>query len=226
MCPRRRVENGQKYPKAQSKRTKLLTSFSHSNEMVSPSAIRSKTIGMRIRCRFRSVNAHAEQKGSEFSRLGPLRVRRRLLQPTAKCNQKKKRQYVTELDLFVTVKLLEDTPAILSLGKLCEDHGYFYEWTGGQKPQLIKNGRRKQCSTENYAPIVVPGLSTGSSSSAVRTSPTSVPQEAVIPTLHPASTRSEMTSSTVRWDPPHESAEIEKKKQKWRQREHEEKPVA
>ena len=32
--------------------------------------------------------------------------------------------YVKELDLFVPVKLLEDTPAVLSLGKLCEDHGY------------------------------------------------------------------------------------------------------
>ena len=29
---------------------------------------------------------------------------------------------VKELDLFVNVKLLEDTPAVLSLGKLCEDH--------------------------------------------------------------------------------------------------------
>ena len=53
------------------------------------------------------------------------------------------------------VKLLEDTPAVLSLGKLCEEHGYFYEWTSGQKPQLIKNDRRIQCSTENYVPIVV-----------------------------------------------------------------------
>ena len=32
--------------------------------------------------------------------------------------------YVRELDQFVTVMLLEDTPAVLSLGKLCEDHGY------------------------------------------------------------------------------------------------------
>ena len=30
--------------------------------------------------------------------------------------------YVKELNLFVTVKLLHDTPAVLSLGKLCEDH--------------------------------------------------------------------------------------------------------
>ena len=41
--------------------------------------------------------------------------------------------HVRELDLFVTVKLLEDTLAVLSLGKLCEDRGYSYHWTGGQK---------------------------------------------------------------------------------------------
>ena len=74
--------------------------------------------------------------------------------------------YVKELDLFVTAKLLHDTPAVLSLGKLCQYHGYFYECTNGQKPQLIKDGRRIKCSTENHVPIVVPGLSTSSSSSA------------------------------------------------------------
>ena len=40
--------------------------------------------------------------------------------------------YVKELDLFVTVMFLEETPAVLSLGKLCEDHGYTYHWTSGQ----------------------------------------------------------------------------------------------
>ena len=38
---------------------------------------------------------------------------------------------VKELDLFVTVKLLEDTPALLYLRKLCGVHGYSYEWTSG-----------------------------------------------------------------------------------------------
>ena len=33
---------------------------------------------------------------------------------------------VKQFDLFVTVMLLEETPAVLSLGKLCEDHGYVY----------------------------------------------------------------------------------------------------
>ena len=51
--------------------------------------------------------------------------------------------HVRELDLFVTVLLLEDTPAVLSLGKLCEDDGYNNHWTSGQKPHFIfKNGRR------------------------------------------------------------------------------------
>ena len=46
--------------------------------------------------------------------------------------------YVKELDIFLTMKVLEDTPAVLSLGKLCDEHGYSYEWINGQKPHLIK----------------------------------------------------------------------------------------
>ena len=41
--------------------------------------------------------------------------------------------YVRELDVFLTMKLLEDTPAVLSPGKLCHDHGYSYERINGQK---------------------------------------------------------------------------------------------
>ena len=65
--------------------------------------------------------------------------------------------YVRELNIFLTMKLLEDTPAVLSLGKLCDEHGYSYEWINGQKPHLIKNGIRIQSNTENFVPIVVPG---------------------------------------------------------------------
>ena len=72
--------------------------------------------------------------------------------------------YVKELDVFLTMKVLENTPAVLSLGKLCDENGYSYEWINGQKPHLIKNGIRIQCNTENFVPIVVPGLSASSSS--------------------------------------------------------------
>ena len=63
------------------------------------------------------------------------------------------------------MKVLENTPAVLSLGKLCDENGYSYEWINGQKPHLIKNGIRIQWNTENFVPIVVPGLSNSSSGS-------------------------------------------------------------
>ena len=73
--------------------------------------------------------------------------------------------YVKELDIFLTMKVLENTPAVLSLGKLCNENGYSYEWINGQKPHLIKNGIRIICNTENFVPIVVPGLKSSSSTS-------------------------------------------------------------
>ena len=45
--------------------------------------------------------------------------------------------YVKELEIFFTMKLLENTSAVLSPGKLCDEHGYSYEWINGQKPHLI-----------------------------------------------------------------------------------------
>ena len=73
--------------------------------------------------------------------------------------------YVKELEKFLTMKVLENTPAVLSLGKLCDENGYSYEWINGQKPHLIKDGIRIICNTENFVPIVVPGLTSSSSTS-------------------------------------------------------------
>ena len=73
--------------------------------------------------------------------------------------------YVKELGIFWTMKVLENTPAVLSLGKLCDENGYSYEWINGQKPHLIKDGIRIPCNTENFVPIVVPGLTSSSSTS-------------------------------------------------------------
>ena len=84
--------------------------------------------------------------------------------------------YVKELDIFLTMKVLENTPAVLSLGKLCDENGYSYEWINGQKPHLIKDGIRIICNTENFVLIVVPGLSSSSSASS-STSRTHTKQE-------------------------------------------------
>ena len=66
--------------------------------------------------------------------------------------------FVKEFDIFLTLKVLENTPAVLSLGKLCDENGYFYEWINGQKPHLIKNGIRIICNTENFVPHRGPRL--------------------------------------------------------------------
>ena len=80
--------------------------------------------------------------------------------------------YVKELDRFLTMKVLENTPAVLSLGKLCDENGCSHEWINGQKPHLIEDEIRIICNTENFVPVVVPGLSSSSSgsSSILRTS--------------------------------------------------------
>ena len=97
--------------------------------------------------------------------------------------------YVKELDIFLTMKVLENTPAVLSPGKLCDENGYSYEWINGQKPHLIKNGIRIICNTENFVPIVVPGLSSSSSGSS-STSKTPSRQES-----HSSSSSSSSSSS-------------------------------
>ena len=103
--------------------------------------------------------------------------------------------YVKELDIFLTMKVLENTPAVLSLGKLCDEHGYSYEWMNGQKPHLIQNCIRIQCNTENFVPIVVPGLSASSSSSfPSSTSMTPSKQEIDDPTSSSSSSTSPPTT--------------------------------
>ena len=98
--------------------------------------------------------------------------------------------YVKELDISLTLKVLENTPPALSLGKLCDENGYSYEWINGQKPHLIKNGIRIPCNTENFVPIVVPGLSNSSSGSDSSTSRTLSRQES-----HSSSSSSTSSSS-------------------------------
>ena len=89
--------------------------------------------------------------------------------------------HVRELDLFVTVMLRENTPgSSFHLENSAKKYGYSFHWMSGQKPHLIKNGKKFHCDTSNHAPFVVPGLSTSSSTSS--TSSTSSSQETVTDT--------------------------------------------
>ena len=55
--------------------------------------------------------------------------------------------FVHDLNFFVTVQLLEDALAVLSLGKLCVDDGYSYEWVSGQKTTVAQ--RREDNCVQN-----------------------------------------------------------------------------
>ena len=48
--------------------------------------------------------------------------------------------YVKELDIFLTMKVQDNTPAVLSLGVLCDENGYSCEWINGQKHISLKTG--------------------------------------------------------------------------------------
>ena len=109
--------------------------------------------------------------------------------------------YVRKLDIFLTMKVLEDTPAVSPPGKLCDEHGCSYEWINVQKPHLIKNGIRIQCKTENFVPIVVPGLSTSSSSSSSTSTPMTSSTEIDHSDHPPAIVSSKSVDRQVRGDP-------------------------
>ena len=108
--------------------------------------------------------------------------------------------YFEELDLLVTVILLEETPAVLSLGKLCEDHGYNYHWTSENhiSPKMAGESIAKNRTTFHS---LVPGLSTSSSTSLSPPSSTSSRQDSVIGTENPATERSGSMSAELRRNP-------------------------
>ena len=131
--------------------------------------------------------------------------------------RKEATEHVKELDLFVTVVFLEETPTVLSFGKLCEDHGYTYHWTSSLKPNLTKKGKRIYCSFSNYEPFVVLGITVSSSSTTPSSASSSFSsQDSVFDvnryTENPVSERSGSTSEELRGDPLHESTDTEKQK--------------
>ena len=98
--------------------------------MLAPSSKKSR--GGRNSGRFWSINAHAEQKkGLSLGELEPLRKSRNPTTAVTANGEVQTSQdaqvYVHGLELFVTVHILEHTPAVLSSGKLCEEHGYTCE---------------------------------------------------------------------------------------------------
>ena len=71
--------------------------------------------------------------------------------------------YVKELDIFLTMKVLENTPAVLSLGNLCDENGYSYEWikwsktTSHQKrdSDTLQYGELRSCCGTRFVKFVL-----------------------------------------------------------------------
>ena len=72
--------------------------------------------------------------------------------------------FVHDLDLFVTVQLLDETPAILLLHQFCSKRGYSYERKNGETLRLSQNRKTITCIMDNLTPLVVSRLSSYSSS--------------------------------------------------------------
>ena len=88
----------------------------------------------------------------------------RLTATRSSANNEQAEVFVHDLDLFVTVQLLDDTPAILLLHKLCSKRGYSYEWKTAKLYDGPKMGRQFTCIMDNSALLVVSRLSSYSSS--------------------------------------------------------------
>ena len=58
--------------------------------------------------------------------------------------------FVHDFDLFVTVRLLDETPA---------QTGIFISVENGETPRLANNGKSTTCTVDNFVLLVVPGLS-------------------------------------------------------------------
>ena len=122
--------------------------------------------------------------------------------------------HVKELDLFVRVMLLEETPAVLSLGEALRGSCVYILTTGpnGQKPQLTEKRQENWLQKhQTVCTFVVPGLSTSSSTSSTPASSTSSARDSVFGVSrymeNPATERSGSTSEELRGNPLHRLTE-------------------
>jgi len=66
--------------------------------------------------------------------------------------------YVEDLDFVVTALILDDSPPLLSLGKLTKDNGFDYIWRSKQPPCLISpQGRKIWCTEMKNVPVITTG---------------------------------------------------------------------
>ena len=66
--------------------------------------------------------------------------------------------YVSDLDMYVTAWVLDDSPPLLSLGKLVEDFDLVYTWDRWNGAVIKINDRVIKCSINQRCPFVATSL--------------------------------------------------------------------
>ena len=66
--------------------------------------------------------------------------------------------YIDELDITVTCYIVENSPPLLSIGRLCRVNGYTFMQKGNEDPELIDahNTMATQLKTKNDVPFLLP----------------------------------------------------------------------
>ena len=104
------------------------------------------TTGKRVRGWFRTFNAHAAQNGFELRWNGhSAEIQNPYRGGDGKLWSANKRGSTCVCSRSWPLRdcaMTRRYACILSLEKLCEEHGYSYEWVSGQQPRLTKKGRK------------------------------------------------------------------------------------
>ena len=66
------------------------------------------------------------------------------------------RAYVKELGIYVWAYVLDCDVAVLSLGMLCDEEGFTYQWVANSPPTLTKDDFSVTCYPSNNVPVIFP----------------------------------------------------------------------
>ena len=64
--------------------------------------------------------------------------------------------HVVELDLSLWAIILKDSPCLISMGKLCREHGFTFMQVGANPPFLQKGRLKVECQTHFDVPLINP----------------------------------------------------------------------
>ena len=152
--------------------------------MGTPSCVKKRAGGKRVCGTFRSKYAYGQQERKTLTLpnwrpWGYRRIRRRWWRPTARCKQEKKPRYMSKNWTLESYASWRNTHSSFSREALRGYHGYTYHWTSGRKTTSHRKCQENWLQHIRLCAIVVPGLSTSSSTTPTPSSSTSSWQDSL-----------------------------------------------